>query len=100
MDITRAFGARIGGSSPSEGARQLRSNWRWRRQKDSKAGATTVARRGRGIFQQKNICDRVPPKAPDNYEVIGGGDAKRTRKPEPRRWRGGVAEFFRRKISV
>ena len=56
MDITRAFGARIGGSSPSEGARQLRSNWRWRRQKDSKAGATTVARRGRGIFPQKNIC--------------------------------------------
>jgi len=43
-------------------------------EEELKAGATTVARRGRGIFQQKNICDQFLPGVPHNHEVIVVGE--------------------------
>jgi len=35
--------------------------------KESKAGAATAARRGRGNFQQKIICDRLPVRSPAEF---------------------------------
>jgi len=43
-------------------------------EEELKATATTVARRGRGIFQQKNICDQFLPGVPHNHEVIVVGE--------------------------
>jgi len=62
----------------------VRAEHQWVVSRDEKGGGATAPSRGRRIFQQKNICDRISPSPPStNYMTRIVDLRKKTQKNKP-----------------